>query len=68
MNCNPDEFIPEINDINEWFKRDWIKTKKIIIEKTKITDEQLEDMKARKLDWFMESNEALELGVATKII
>ena len=58
----------EINDVNEWFKRDWIKTKKIIIEKTKITDEQLEDMKARKLDWFMESNEALELGVATKII
>ena len=58
----------EINDVNEWFKRDWIKTKKIITEKTKITDEQLEDMKARKLDWFMESNEALELGVATKII
>lgn len=58
----------EINDLNEWFKRDWVKTKKIIIEKTKITDEQLEDMKARKLDWFMESDEALELGVATKII
>lgn len=58
----------EINDLNEWFKRDWIKTKKIIIEKTKITDEQLEDMKARKLDWFMESDEALKLGVATKII
>ena len=58
----------EINDLNEWFKRDWVKTKKIIIEKTKITDEQLEDMKARKLDWFMESNEALKLGVATKII
>lgn len=58
----------EINDLNEWFKRDWIKTKKIIIEKTKITDEQLEDMKARKLDWFMESDETLKLGVATKII
>ena len=58
----------EISDVNEWFKRDWIKTKKIIIEKTKITDEQLEDMKARKLDWFMESDEALKLGVATKII
>ena len=58
----------EINDLNEWFKRDWIKTKKRIIEKTKITDEQLEDMKARKLDWFMESDEALKLGVATKII
>ena len=58
----------EINDLNEWFKRDWIKTKKIIIEKTKITDEQLEDMKSRKLDWFMESDEALKLGVATKII
>lgn len=58
----------EINDLNEWFKRDWVKTKKIIIENTKITDEQLEDMKARKLDWFMESDEALKLGVATKII
>ena len=58
----------EINDLNEWFKRDWVKTKKIIIEKTKITDEQLEDMKSRKLDWFMESDEALKLGVATKII
>ena len=58
----------EINDLNEWFKRDWIKTKKIITNKTKITYEQLEDMKARKLDWFMDSDEALELGVATKII
>lgn len=58
----------EINDLNEYFKRDWIKTKKLIIDKTKITDEQLEDMKARKLDWFMDSDEALKLGVATKII
>ena len=58
----------EINDLNEYFKRDWIKTKKLIIDKTKITDEQLEDVKARKLDWFMDSDEALELGVATKII
>jgi ATP-dependent Clp protease protease subunit len=46
----------------------WIRLKELITKYTKITDEQLEDIKSRKFDWFMWSEEALELGVIDKII
>lgn len=46
----------------------WAKMKELIIKYTNITDEQLEDIKARKHDWFMWSEEALKLGVIDKII
>lgn len=46
----------------------WIRMKELIIKYTHITDEQLEDIKSRKYDWFMWSEQALELGVIDKII
>jgi ATP-dependent Clp protease protease subunit len=46
----------------------WVRLKELIIKYTKITDEQLEDIKSRKYDWFMWSEEALELGVIDQII
>jgi ATP-dependent Clp protease, protease subunit len=46
----------------------WDKMKELITKYTKITDEQLEDIKARKYDWFFWSDEALELGVIDRII
>lgn len=46
----------------------WIRLKDLIIKYTNITDEQLEDIKSRKYDWFMWSEEAIELGVIDKII
>ncbi|WP_025912054.1 ClpP family protease [Priestia flexa] len=46
----------------------WNRMKELIIKYTKITDEQLEDIKTRKYDWFMWSNEALKLGVIDEII
>ena len=46
----------------------WNRMKELIIKYTKITDDQLEDIKSRKYDWFMWSEEALELGVIDQII
>lgn len=46
----------------------WIRMKELIIKYTKITDEQLEDIKSRKYDWYFWSEEALDLGVIDKII
>lgn len=46
----------------------WIRMKELIIKYTKITNEQLEDIKTRKYDWYLWSEEALELGIIDKII
>lgn len=46
----------------------WNRLKELIIKYTNITNEQLEDIKSRKYDWFMWSEEALELGVIDTII
>lgn len=46
----------------------WTRMKELIIKYTHITDSQLEDIKSRKFDWFMWSDEALKLGVIDKII
>jgi ATP-dependent Clp protease protease subunit len=46
----------------------WNRMKELIIKHTDITDAQLEDIKLRKYDWFMWSEEALKLGVIDKII
>ena len=46
----------------------WLRMKELIIKYTDITDEQLEDIKSRKYDWFMWSDEALKLNVIDIII
>ncbi|MEH7116023.1 ATP-dependent Clp protease proteolytic subunit [Neobacillus vireti] len=46
----------------------WIRLKDLIIKYTNISDGQLEDIKSRKYDWFMWSEEAIELGVIDYII
>lgn len=56
-----DDDLEEINSI-------WQLVKQIITSKTLITDEQLEDIKYRKHDWFMWSDEALKLNVIDEII
>ena len=35
---------------------------------TKITDEQLENMRTRKFDWYMDAETAFELGVIDEIV
>jgi ATP-dependent Clp protease protease subunit len=46
----------------------WTRMKELIIKYTDITDAQLEDIKSRKFDWFMWSEEALKLKVIDKVI
>ena len=41
---------------------------KIIKNKTKITEQQLEDVLNYKKDWFITAEEALELGIITEIL
>jgi ATP-dependent Clp protease, protease subunit len=46
----------------------WKRMKELIIKYTNITNEQLEDIKSRKYDWFMWSEDAVKLGVIDSII
>jgi ATP-dependent Clp protease protease subunit len=46
----------------------WDRMKELIIKYTNITNTQLEDIKSRKYDWFMWSEDALKLGVIDYII
>ncbi|MEM4995002.1 ATP-dependent Clp protease proteolytic subunit [Priestia sp. SB1] len=46
----------------------WAKLKELITKYTDITDEQLEDIKTRRQDWFMWSEEAKKLNVIDEII
>jgi ATP-dependent Clp protease protease subunit len=46
----------------------WERMKELIIKYTNITNNQLEDIKSRKYDWFMWSEDALKLGVIDHII
>lgn len=52
----------------EQTQKTWNIMKDLIINHTKITDEQLEDIKRRKFDWWMSPKEALSLGVIDEII
>ncbi len=54
-------------DIQETLRL-WNVLKGIICKHTKITDEQLEDIKIRKFDWYITPQQALELGIVDKII
>ena len=40
----------------------------IIINKTMITKEQLDEVVKNKKDWFLSAEEALQLGILTEII
>lgn len=46
----------------------WNRMKELIIKYTNITNTQLEDIKSRKFDWFMWSEDAIKLGVIDKVI
>lgn len=46
----------------------WNKFKKLIIKCTNITEDQLEDMRVRKFDWYMDAETALKLGCIDKIV
>ena len=41
---------------------------KVIKDKSKITDEQLNEVIKSKKDWFISADEALQLGILTEII
>lgn len=60
--------IQDSKEIQEHSEDLWNKFKTLILQNTNITDEQLEDMRSRKLDWYMDAEEALRLGCIDEII
>lgn len=44
------------------------KFEEMVIRKTKISKDKLEDIRQKKIDWYMEAEEALKLGVVDEII
>ena len=55
------ENLEETNRLNEM-------AKEYVLKKTKITREKLDEIDKCKIDWYMDAQTALELGVATEII
>lgn len=41
---------------------------RIIVDKTKVTKEQLDEVVKKKKDWFLSAEEALQLGILTEIL
>lgn len=55
------------DDVDET-NRLWQLMKKIVIENTDVTDEQLEDLRYRKKDWYLGCDECIKHKIATKIV
>lgn len=58
----------DIDEMNTQIKKDQERLDKFILDNTKITKEQIENMNEKKKDWFMDVEEALKLGVIDEII
>lgn len=53
---------------NNETKRLWDITKQIVLKYTKITEEQLDEVKRTNDDWIIPADEALRLGIVDKIL
>lgn len=53
--------------VKEW-DRLWKDFEEYICSRTKITKERLQEVREKKLDWYIYSEESIELGVATDIV
>ena len=58
----------DIDEMNTQIKKDQERLDKFILDNTRITKEQIENMNEKKKDWFMDVEEALKLGVIDEII
>jgi ATP-dependent Clp protease, protease subunit len=64
-------FQGKVEDMEQGFietKRLQNKFEEMVIRKTKISKEKLDEIREKKIDWYMEAEEALTLGVIDKII
>lgn len=50
-------------ELAEW-EKEWSRLKKLVVEYTDITEEELEWYVERRLDWYMDAEEAIEKNVA----
>ena len=60
--------LQELEDRVENLTRMWKQCKQLCLERTKMTDKQMETCKKEKHDWYMNIDEAITLGVATERI
>lgn len=54
----------EVDDLD----RTWKDFEDYIYTQTKITSDRLREVREKKLDWYIYSDESIDLGVATDII
>lgn len=61
----------EVQSMKESLEHDeelWDKLKQITIKNTSLTDADMEEMRKRKLDWYMDADLALKYGCIDKIV
>lgn len=56
--------------VEDWEQLDYLnkQNEEYVLERTKITKERLEEVKQKKIDWYIHPEEALELGIVDEII
>lgn len=50
------------------FDRLWMDLVEYICSQTKISKERLDEIKEKKIDWYIYSEDAIDLGVATNMV
>lgn len=60
--------LTDVEEFVEEMKRLQDKMESVIVEKTKIPKTKLKEIRDRKIDWYLDANQALELGLIDEII
>lgn len=60
--------LKDIEDYQIELKRLQDKVEELVIKKTKITKNKLDEIREKKIDWYLTADEALKLGVIDEII
>lgn len=58
----------EMLETKEQLDRLWVQLEQYVTEQTKISKERLNEIKEKKLDWYVYADESIGFGVATDII
>lgn len=65
--CNYGSYTDMKQDLEE-IELDQKEIEEFVMERTKITQKKLDEVRDRKLDWYIHSDEAIKLGIADEII
>ena len=63
----PDDLVSHERDI-EYTKRQWEKSVDYYVANTKISRERIKEVYEKRINWFMDANEAIQLGIIDQIL